>query len=79
MLKTRAGDIIGNIPGRATVLLRFADLKERGIVNTRQTLLDWIKRYGFPPGRWLAPNTRAWTEEEIEAWLANRPSAAKEA
>jgi hypothetical protein len=27
----------------------------------------------FPEGRWLSPNCRAWTEDEIAAWLASRP------
>ena len=55
-----------------TVLLRFADLKARGIVNNWPSLKRWIDREGFPPGRKLAANTRVWTEEEIEAWLASR-------
>jgi predicted DNA-binding transcriptional regulator AlpA len=54
--------------------LRFKDLKARGIVGNWPTLLRWIKDEGFPPGRYLAPNTRAWSEAEIEAWLAARPS-----
>jgi predicted DNA-binding transcriptional regulator AlpA len=53
-------------------LLRFADLKERGIVNNWPTLRRWIQYQGFPPGIVLGPNTRAWTESEIDAWLANR-------
>ena len=47
--------------------LRFNDLKARGTVNNRTTLARWIKLYGFPPGTKLGPNTRAWTEDEIEA------------
>ena len=54
-------------------LLRFVDLKERKIVNNRVTLQDWIHRFGFPPGRLLGPNTRAWTEDEIAEWLRSRP------
>jgi predicted DNA-binding transcriptional regulator AlpA len=55
-------------------LLRFADLKDRRIVNNRQTLENWIRREGFPPGRKLGPNTRVWTEDEVAAWLNNRPA-----
>ena len=56
----------------ATVLLRFSDLKARGIVGNWTTLNNWIKREGFPPGIKLGPNTRAWPESEIEEWLAGR-------
>ena len=55
-----------------SVLLRFADLKARGIVRNRTTLSRWIKNIGFPPGVMIGMNTRAWTEEEIDAWLAER-------
>jgi predicted DNA-binding transcriptional regulator AlpA len=53
-------------------LLRFRDLKERGIVSNHVTLTRWIEREGFPPGLLLGPNTRAWREAEVEAWLASR-------
>jgi predicted DNA-binding transcriptional regulator AlpA len=52
--------------------LRYPDLVEAGIVANRVTLHRMIKS-GFPPGRLLGPNTRAWTETEVEAWLASRP------
>ncbi len=52
--------------------LRFSDLAERGIVRNRATLSRWIQELGFPRGVLLGPNTRAWTEEEVEAWLAVR-------
>ena len=55
-----------------TTYLRFNDLRERRIVDNRTTLYRWIKERGFPPGILLGPNTRAWTEEEVEAWLAER-------
>jgi predicted DNA-binding transcriptional regulator AlpA len=54
--------------------LRFTDLVARGILKNRVTLANWIK-HGFPPGRLIGPNTRAWTEEEIETYLASRPAA----
>ena len=50
-------------------LLRFKDLKERGIVNNRATLSRRIREHGFPPGFLLGPNSRAWTEDEIEGHL----------
>ncbi len=59
----------------ATRYLRYADLKERQIVRNRTTLSRWIKHYGFPPGVLLGPNTRAWPEEEVKAWLQARAAA----
>lgn len=53
-------------------LLRFNDLKARGIVGNWPTLLRWIDHQGFPAGVQLGPNSRAWTEESIEAWVASR-------
>jgi predicted DNA-binding transcriptional regulator AlpA len=55
-------------------LLRFKDLKERRIAPNWTSLLRWIEHEGFPPGIRLAPNTRAWTEDEVAAWLASRPA-----
>ena len=49
--------------------LRFADLKRMKIVNNHVTLKRWIEREGFPRGCMLGPNTRAWRESEVEAWL----------
>jgi hypothetical protein len=56
-------------------LLRFADLRTPGIVQNWPTLRRWIEFEGFPPGRKLGPNTRAWTDEEIANWIAERPTA----
>lgn len=56
--------------------LRFSDLKARRIVGNWPTLRRWVEREAFPPGRMLGPNSRAWTEEEIDHWLASRPPAA---
>ena len=61
------------------VLLRFSDLKARGIVNNWTTLRNWQKREGFPPGILLGPNSRAWPEDEIEAWLAESPRQERQA
>jgi hypothetical protein len=54
-------------------LLRFRDLKERGIVANWPTLKRRILLDGFPPGRMLGGNVRAWLESEIDAWVASRP------
>ncbi|WOS61382.1 helix-turn-helix transcriptional regulator [Sinorhizobium fredii] len=60
-----------------TRLLRFADLKKRQIVTSWPQLRRMVERYGFPSGILLGPNTRAWREEEIEDWLARRPTESK--
>jgi hypothetical protein len=57
--------------------LRFRDLKDRGIVNNRATLGNWIKDRGFPLGHLTGPNTRTWSEDEVERWLNSRPTAPK--
>jgi hypothetical protein len=58
--------------------LRFRDLKARGIVNSRQALKKLQEDYGFPLGRLIGENTRAWHEEsELNPWLASRPTALK--
>ena len=56
-----------------TVLLRFADLIERGIVNSWPQLKRLQQLHGFPLGKMLSPNVRAWTEAEIDAWIQSRP------
>jgi predicted DNA-binding transcriptional regulator AlpA len=55
-------------------LLRYSDLKARGIVRNWVTLLRWIAHEDFPPGKMLGPNTRAWTDAEVAAWLESRPT-----
>ena len=54
-------------------LLRYDDLVARGIVRNRVTLSNWIKKEGFPAGQMIGPNTRAYPEDQVEAWLASRP------
>jgi predicted DNA-binding transcriptional regulator AlpA len=57
--------------------LRYADLLKLGIVNNRATLSNWIRKLGFPRGQMTRPNSRSWGEDEIQAWLDNRPTAPK--
>jgi hypothetical protein len=59
---------------RGTVL-RFVDLKRRGIVSNWTTLARWIERENFPVGFQLAAHTRAWFESDVERWLTSRPAA----
>lgn len=54
-------------------LLRFADLKERGIVASRMTLWRYIRNQGFPQPIKLSQTCNAWPESEVNAWLAARP------
>lgn len=57
--------------------LRYADLHELGIVNNRETLGNWIRKRGFPPGQLTGPNSRTWSDIEVQAWLDSRPVAPK--
>lgn len=61
-----------------TILLRFHDLQKRKIVSNWVTLARWIDREGFPAGIKLGPNSRAWVESDVDAWLASRPTASSE-
>jgi predicted DNA-binding transcriptional regulator AlpA len=58
-------------------VLRFPDLVARGLFNSRMTLKRAIDSSNFPAGFLLTPNSRAWNEADVEAWLASRPSARK--
>jgi hypothetical protein len=69
-------------PGDARMLakyLRFVDLVDRNIVKNRTCLNNWVRELGFPPGQLTGPNTRLWREDEVEAWLASRPTTPKPA
>jgi predicted DNA-binding transcriptional regulator AlpA len=57
--------------------LRFPDLVGMKVVNSRMTLHRLIAEHDFPPGRLITPNARAWSEAEIDAWIASRPTAKK--
>jgi predicted DNA-binding transcriptional regulator AlpA len=56
-------------------LLRFPDLQEHGIVDSWAQLGNLIRKQGFPQGRMIGLNSRAWTETEVADWLASRPTA----
>jgi predicted DNA-binding transcriptional regulator AlpA len=58
-------------------LIRYPDLVEKGVVNSRMTLKRLIDVHGFPTGRLVTPNSRAWTEQEVDEWIAGRPTARK--
>jgi hypothetical protein len=60
-------------------LLRFKHLKERRIVENWAQVKRWVEQQDFPPGRLLGPNTRVWTEDEINDWLDARPTTREDA
>jgi Prophage CP4-57 regulatory protein (AlpA) len=62
---------------RLPIYVRFHDLVGANIVRNWPTLLRLIDEEGFPPGVMLGRNTRAWALDEVEAWLATRPTARK--
>jgi predicted DNA-binding transcriptional regulator AlpA len=55
-------------------LLSFKDLQARGIVRSWPMLKRRVERDGFPPGRMVGPNTRAWIEAEVDDWIKSRPT-----
>ena len=57
---------------KTSVLLRFADLKDRGIARNREQLRCLISDHGFPRGFLLTPNARVYDETAVEAWLDSR-------
>jgi len=58
-------------------LLGFKDFNDMGLFNSPMTMKRAIDNQGFPPGRLVTPNARRWTEDEVTAWIANRPTARK--
>jgi predicted DNA-binding transcriptional regulator AlpA len=54
-------------------------LVRQGVFNSRMTLWRAIRDHGFPPGILITPNRRAWTEDEVDTWIASRPTAPKPA
>jgi predicted DNA-binding transcriptional regulator AlpA len=57
--------------------LRFRDLQARGIIASWPILRRRVDHDGFPSGRKTGPNTRIWTEDEVNAWIASRPTERK--
>jgi predicted DNA-binding transcriptional regulator AlpA len=63
--------------GGLPICVRFKNLRAAGIAHSWPQLLSLVRTQGFPPGRWIGPNSRAWFVQEVEDWLANRPTAHK--
>ncbi len=56
---------------------RYSHLVECGLVANRATLRNLILKNGFPPGRLIGPNTRVWSDEELDAYVAGCPVGPK--
>jgi predicted DNA-binding transcriptional regulator AlpA len=57
--------------------VRFRDLRTSGICDNWQQLFRLIEDHGFPAGRLISPNCRAWTVDEVTSWIASRPTERK--
>src|SRR5262249_41915104 len=69
---------VPGVPGNnppPELLLRFADLKRMKLISTFAALKRKIDNEGFPPGRWIGPNTRAWLASEGMEWIKSRPAS----
>jgi predicted DNA-binding transcriptional regulator AlpA len=64
-------------PPTLPVFVRYRDLVAAGIVSSWQQLFRIIDKEDFPEGVLLSPNIRAWRLDEVERWLASRPTARK--
>jgi predicted DNA-binding transcriptional regulator AlpA len=74
-LESKSADI-----GKGKEVMMYVDyhgLVSKGVFNSRMTLWRAIRDHGFPPGILITPNRRAWTEDEVGAWIALRPTAPK--
>jgi predicted DNA-binding transcriptional regulator AlpA len=58
---------------RVPHFLRQKDLEARGISASVTQTRALQKDQGFPAGRMISPKIRAWTEDEVAAWLSTRP------
>jgi prophage regulatory protein len=61
-----------------TTILRLPDVEARCAVN-RRTLYYWIERGMFPRPISLGPRTVGWRDCDIEAWIAERAQASRQA
>jgi hypothetical protein len=57
--------------------VRFRHIRAAGIADSYTALDRLVRDHGFPAGRLISPNVRVWTVEEIDGWLAIRPTARK--
>jgi predicted DNA-binding transcriptional regulator AlpA len=71
------GDEPADDERRLPTFVRFNDLVEAKIVGSWTQLARLQDEEGFPLGVLLGANTRAWKLDEVQAWLASRPTARK--
>ena len=57
------------------IVVRFNDIKNQGVVKTWGEIQKLIDEQDFPEGFRPTKFTRAWFQEDIDAWLRSRPSA----
>jgi predicted DNA-binding transcriptional regulator AlpA len=57
--------------------VRYRDLAAAGIVGSWMQLNRMMNSEGFPEGILLSANVRVWSVDEVERWLASRPTAKK--
>jgi predicted DNA-binding transcriptional regulator AlpA len=62
---------------RSKRYISYPGLVDKGAVNSRMTLWRMIREHGFPAGLMITPNRRVWAEDEVDAWIASRPTAKK--
>jgi predicted DNA-binding transcriptional regulator AlpA len=70
----RSADDNDDAAPRLTTYVRFRELVAAGIIRNWPTLRRLIREQQFPAGKMIGPNTRAWPVNEIESWLATRPT-----
>jgi hypothetical protein len=59
------------------VYCRYRDLVKAGIAMNWPQLLRMVTDQGFPTGIMLSANIRVWEVDQIQQWLAARPTAPK--
>jgi predicted DNA-binding transcriptional regulator AlpA len=64
-------------PTTLPTYLRYKDLVAHNVVRSWAQLLRLIDQQDFPSGVMLSPNVRAWTVQEVDAWLTSRPTKRK--
>ncbi len=74
-----SSEIAPEIAPRLPHYVRFRDLRAAGIVDNWEQLRNLVNDYAFPQGVLLSPNVRAWNLENVQHWLATRPTERKAA
>ena len=54
----------------STKLIRFKELREKKINLSRSTIWRMERAGTFPKSRRISPNSTAWLESEVDAWIA---------